>query len=101
MRDLQHDNIVQYLGMAIDEENLNIFMECKGPFGLCILIVPDIPSGSIASLLRRFGKFSDGVIRVYTRQILTGLRYLHNHHIIHRGNIASTFHHSSSRHQRR
>lgn len=28
MRDLQHENIVQYLGMSVDEDNLNIFMEC-------------------------------------------------------------------------
>eukprot|EP01105_Mastigella_eilhardi_P015736 TRINITY_DN35_c0_g2_i1.p1 TRINITY_DN35_c0_g2~~TRINITY_DN35_c0_g2_i1.p1 ORF type:complete len:350 (-),score=87.15 TRINITY_DN35_c0_g2_i1:1033-2082(-) len=72
MKDLQHENIVQYLGMSLEEDNLNIFMEY-------------IPSGSIASLLRKFGKFSEPVVRVYTRQILNGLRYLHNHHIVHRG----------------
>jgi thiamine kinase-like enzyme len=40
--------------------------------------------GSLSSLLYKFGKFSDSVIRLYTYQLLTGLEYLHRHRIIHR-----------------
>ena len=41
-------------------------------------------SPGVPSLLRRFGSFSETVIRVYTRQILAGLEYLHRHQIMHR-----------------
>jgi serine/threonine protein kinase len=34
--------------------------------------------------LQKFGSFSEKVIRVYTRQILLGLEYLHRHQIMHR-----------------
>jgi mitogen-activated protein kinase kinase kinase ANP1 len=71
MRKLEHPNIVRYLGTSRDDEMLNIFMEY-------------VPGGSISSLISRFGKFSETVVRVYTKQILAGLVYLHEHQIIHR-----------------
>jgi hypothetical protein len=51
--------------------SLNIFLEY-------------VPGGSIASLLAKFGSFRETVVRVYTRQILSGLAYLHGHGIAHR-----------------
>ena len=71
MRGLNHENIVQYKGTSFEENHLNIFLEY-------------VPGGSISSLLAKFGGFSESVIKVYTRQILSGLEYLHRHHIIHR-----------------
>lgn len=35
------------------------------------------PGGSIASMLERFGRFSEELARNYTRQLLQGLDYLH------------------------
>lgn len=102
MSRLRHDNIVQYIGSQRDEyvapatasrkpsgsgtspaagsgamsvprstsekreEFLTIFMEY-------------VPGGSIASLLKRFGKLNERLVRIYTRQILMGLAYLHAH----------------------
>lgn len=40
--------------------------------------------GSIANLLKKYGQFNEILIRVYTKQILEGLEYLHYHKIIHR-----------------
>ena len=74
----QHENIVRYLGSEIKAGVFSIFIEY-------------VPGGSIASLLFRFGSFHEKVIRVYTRQILLGLHFLHANGIIHRdikgGNI--------------
>jgi mitogen-activated protein kinase kinase kinase ANP1 len=38
----------------------------------------------VSSLLRRFGKLNETLVRLYTRQILTGLAYLHAHGVVHR-----------------
>eukprot|EP01107_Rhizomastix_libera_P008830 TRINITY_DN2432_c0_g1_i1.p1 TRINITY_DN2432_c0_g1~~TRINITY_DN2432_c0_g1_i1.p1 ORF type:complete len:996 (-),score=301.56 TRINITY_DN2432_c0_g1_i1:97-3084(-) len=71
LRLLKHENIVRFLGASVKEENLFIFLEY-------------IPSGSISSLLLKFGPFSESVVKLYTRQILEGLQYLHNCKIVHR-----------------
>ena len=72
LKQLKHKNIVQYLGFERTDKALNIFMEY-------------VAGGSISQLLARFNKLEEAVIRVYTRQLLTGLQYLHNNNIIHRG----------------
>lgn len=71
LQNLSHPNIVRYLGTAREEEALNIFLEF-------------VPGGSISSLLGKFGSFTEPVIRMYTRQLLLGLEYLHSNHIMHR-----------------
>jgi len=47
----------------------------------------------VASLLKQYGPFSEGVIKNFTRQILQGLVYLHDKHVVHKdlkgGNILS------------
>ena len=68
---LVHPNIVRYIGITREETALYIFLEY-------------VPGGSIASLVQRFGKFEEPVIRVYTRQILIGLSYLHAQRVVHR-----------------
>lgn len=70
---LDHENIVQYLGYDSDEAegHLNIFLEY-------------VAGGSITSCLTKFGPFQEPLVGHFTRQILQGLRYLHNKHILHR-----------------
>ncbi|EFA77095.1 protein serine/threonine kinase [Heterostelium album PN500] len=68
---LKHENIVRYLGTCLDSTHLNVFLEY-------------VPGGSISGLLSKFGSFSENVIKVYTKQILMGLHYLHKNNIIHR-----------------
>ncbi|KAL1508068.1 hypothetical protein AB1Y20_007664 [Prymnesium parvum] len=73
LQDLSHPNIVRYLGIERDDVNgtISIFLEyCAG--------------GSIASLLERFGPFSEPQSAVYTRMVIHGLSYLHSRSILHR-----------------
>ncbi len=71
LRDLQHENIVQYLGSNSDEHHFNIFLEY-------------VPGGSVAAMLNQYGQLQEPLIRNFVRQILTGLSYLHGRDIIHR-----------------
>ncbi|OLL21636.1 Protein kinase byr2 [Neolecta irregularis DAH-3] len=71
LRELQHENIVQYLGSNSDDTHLNIFLEY-------------VPGGSVTALLNNYGAFEEPLIRNFVRQILQGLSYLHERDIIHR-----------------
>ncbi|KAA8548602.1 hypothetical protein F0562_000286 [Nyssa sinensis] len=71
LKNLSHPNIVRYLGTAREEESLNILLEF-------------VPGGSISSLLGKFGSFPESVIKMYTKQLLLGLEYLHRNGIMHR-----------------
>ncbi|KAF2745846.1 protein kinase byr2 [Sporormia fimetaria CBS 119925] len=71
LRDLKHENIVQYLGSNSDEQHLNIFLEY-------------VPGGSVATMLVNYGPLGESLIQNFVRQILQGLSYLHSRDIIHR-----------------
>lgn len=43
-----------------------------------------VPGGSIESLIEKFGAFPEDLTKVYARQILCGLKYLHDANIMHR-----------------
>ncbi|KAJ3327911.1 hypothetical protein HDU76_010905, partial [Blyttiomyces sp. JEL0837] len=78
LKELDHVNIVRYLGCEVKPDGLNVFLEY-------------VSGGSIASCLSRVGKFEDDLTRIFTYQILNGMEYLHSKNIIHRdikgGNI--------------
>jgi mitogen-activated protein kinase kinase kinase len=62
---------VQYLGCHYDDSAIFIFLEY-------------VPGGSISSVVSKFGALSEPLMKVYARQILQGLRYLHANGIVHR-----------------
>ncbi|CAD8122453.1 unnamed protein product [Paramecium sonneborni] len=68
---MKHKNIVSYYGMERTEKTLNIFLE-------------RVAGGSLSSMLQKFGPFQESLIKVYMRQILLGLEYLHQNGIMHR-----------------
>lgn len=70
LSEIQHPNIVQYLGTERDDEKLYIFLEL-------------VSKGSLAHVYEKYVFFYDQV-RAYTTQILSGLKYLHDRKIIHR-----------------
>ncbi|CAF0727583.1 unnamed protein product [Rotaria sordida] len=72
---LNHKNIVSYYGTAVDSNK-------KPP--IFQVIMEYVDGGSLSQLLANFGKFPEQSIRKYTRQLLEGLQYLHENHILHR-----------------
>ncbi|GAB4861391.1 hypothetical protein Ancab_036574 [Ancistrocladus abbreviatus] len=66
----EHENIVRYLGTDKDESKLYIFLEL-------------VTQGSLASLYQRY-HLRDSHVSSYTRQILLGLKYLHDKNVVHR-----------------
>ncbi|KAL0348272.1 UNVERIFIED_CONTAM: Mitogen-activated protein kinase kinase kinase [Sesamum angustifolium] len=70
LRQFHHENIVRYLGTDKDDAKLYIFLEL-------------VTKGSLAKL---YGKYQlrDSQVSVYTRQILSGLNYLHCRNVVHR-----------------
>ena len=71
MQNLEHHNIVAYLGCEREELKISIFLEY-------------IDGGSVGSCLRKHGKFEEPVVSSLTRQTLQGLSYLHDSGILHR-----------------
>ncbi|CAL9232032.1 unnamed protein product [Arabidopsis halleri] len=67
---LQHQNIVRYRGTAKDGSKLYIFLEL-------------VTQGSLQKLYERY-QLRDSVVSMYTRQILNGLKYLHDKGFVHR-----------------
>ncbi|KAL5554653.1 hypothetical protein UlMin_042054 [Ulmus minor] len=66
----EHENIVQYYGTDKDESKLYIFLEL-------------VSNGSLLSLYQKY-TLRDLQVSAYTRQILQGLKYLHDRNVIHR-----------------
>lgn len=71
MARLSHPNVVRILGATKQGCHFNMFVEWMS-------------GGSMAYLLGQYGAFTESVIIRYTRQILRGLAYLHDNHILHR-----------------
>ena len=71
LKDLDHPNIVQYLGFEIKDNIYSLFIEY-------------VAGGSVGSLIRMYGRFDEPLIQYLTFQVLEGLSYLHSSGILHR-----------------
>ena len=68
---LNHPNIIKYYGSEEINNSYFIYLEYS-------------PSGSLRNIIDKYGGINERLIRKYTKQILDGLKYLHDKGIIHR-----------------
>jgi mitogen-activated protein kinase kinase kinase len=68
---LHHPNVVEYYGIEVHRDKVYIFEEyCQG--------------GSLAAVLEHGRIEDEGMIQLYTMQLLEGLQYLHSMGVVHR-----------------
>ena len=88
LKELDHSNVVQYIGFEETARYLNMLVPFSGYH--CRNADRDysfleyVPGGSISSILKKHGRFNENVTKSFTYQILDGLGYLHSKGIIHR-----------------
>ncbi|KAJ7285231.1 kinase-like domain-containing protein [Mycena rebaudengoi] len=70
VKSLSHPSIVEYEGMARDQDTLSIVMEYA-------------ESGSLEQTLKVFGKLDERLVASYVVKILEGLHYLHSSDVVH------------------
>ncbi|KAK4793729.1 hypothetical protein SAY86_024164 [Trapa natans] len=73
LKNLNHKNIVTYLGSLKTKTHLHIVLEY-------------VENGSLADIIKpnKFGPFPESLVAVYIAQVLEGLVYLHEQGVIHR-----------------
>lgn len=73
LKNLNHKNIVKYLGSLKTKSHLFIILEY-------------VENGSLANIVKpnKFGPFPESLVAVYISQVLEGLVYLHEQGVIHR-----------------
>ncbi|XP_057478364.1 LOW QUALITY PROTEIN: MAP3K epsilon protein kinase 1-like [Actinidia eriantha] len=73
LKNLNHKNIVKYLGSLKTKSHLHIILEY-------------VENGSLANIIKpnKFGPFPESLVAVYIAQVLEGLVYLHDQGVIHR-----------------
>ena len=72
MKKLSHRHIVSYLGAQWDGETRELYIFTEW-----------VPAGSLVDILKKFGRLTESIARTYTKQILLGLKYLHDNDVIH------------------
>lgn len=73
LKNLNHKNIVKYLGSLKTKSHLHIILEY-------------VENGSLANIIKpnKFGPFPESLVAFYIAQVLEGLVYLHEQGVIHR-----------------
>ncbi|KAJ9458774.1 Mitogen-activated protein kinase kinase kinase ANP1 [Diplonema papillatum] len=72
LRDLEHENVVGYLGTYVKDGKVNIVMEY-------------VTGGALLGLIEQYkGGLPEIVCQRYTRQIVLGIEYLHSRRLMHR-----------------
>lgn len=71
MQKLNHPNIVKYIDTIRTKSYLYIVLEY-------------MENGSLATVIKKFGFFTESLTAIYVTQVLRGLKYLHEQGVLHR-----------------
>ncbi|KAJ2451787.1 mitogen-activated protein kinase kinase kinase [Coemansia sp. RSA 2336] len=71
LRDLDHEHIVQLLGVEVTPGLMSMFLEY-------------VPGGTVQSLVQQHGPLPEAVVHSFVAQVSAGLAYLHERAILHR-----------------
>ena len=71
MRELVHPNIVKYFHAERHGQEVWVYMEYMS-------------GGSLGSLLKKLERLSESMLRVYMRQVIEGVTFLHQRSVVHR-----------------
>ena len=80
LKALVHPNVVSYLGATMREKTND--WGATEPV-LCIA-TELMAGGSIGGIVSNYGPLEEGVVQTYTKDILSGLAYLHEQKLVHR-----------------
>jgi serine/threonine protein kinase len=78
LQELDHPRIVRYLG----HERIAAVSDREGE--KMVIFCEYLPGGSVAGALRQFGPFEEDQIAQTIKQMLEGLKYLHESRVVHR-----------------
>ena len=67
---IEHRHVVEYIGSEIIGNNFWMYLEYAA-------------EGSLYSLYKEYGPLEEEIIKIYTKQILEGLKFLHSKFIVH------------------
>lgn len=74
---------MEYVNIGFCIRNNNEILCSQGEEALSVYL-EYVSGGSIHKLLQEYGPFKEPVIQNYTRQIVSGLAYLHGRNTVHR-----------------
>ena len=93
MEQLDHENIVKFhgalevrkrAGKTCESQNLFFFFPFWKTDNHICLIMEFVDSGSLASVVSKYGNLSEKLAATYLKQVLDGLAYLHGNNVVHR-----------------
>eukprot|EP01059_Diplonema_ambulator_P003269 TRINITY_DN12952_c0_g3_i1.p1 TRINITY_DN12952_c0_g3~~TRINITY_DN12952_c0_g3_i1.p1 ORF type:complete len:474 (+),score=52.64 TRINITY_DN12952_c0_g3_i1:40-1461(+) len=70
-KDLTHPNVIETVGAYKEANAVNIVMKFY-------------PGGTLSALIESLGRLTDDVARVFAKDIIRGVEYLHRNNVIHR-----------------
>lgn len=73
LKSLSHNNIIKYYQTDIDPDTRKVKILLEYATG-----------GSMQDLLKKYGRFSESMVRSYTTQLSIALNYLHGKNLVHR-----------------
>merc|ERR1711964_569562 len=68
---LKHENIVKYYGAMNTEDGFFMYLEY-------------VAGGTLETCIQEIGGLDSSLVTIYGKQMLTGLAFMHDNHVIHR-----------------